>query len=157
MNKKRKIRPYVRWATMRAMAGELMEELMVTRSRLGEDCAEVIPQTLEALVSFREHCLDELEENFRLDEEEAKKPSVCVRELWNSDMPIRYVNLLYKGGYKTFEDLAEVHAYDLLKIAGLGMKSLDAIRESMREHGYYFATEGRMIGLVPGGAGPQGA
>ncbi len=50
-------------------------------------------------------------------------------------LPTRVANALAKSGFETVEKLANAQKEDLMKVRNLGEKSLDVIREALREKG----------------------
>lgn len=117
-------------------------------SMIKDDHNYAIGDSIRLLGNLKKFCFHKIHDslcNVDVRVGEVKLPGKEDEELWSSDMSIRCVNLLLKGGFKTFGDLEKVKGYELLKIGGLGRKTLDEIRSCMRRHGYYFATEGRML------------
>ena len=151
-NKERNIHMEVaieEWVKMSAAADQLRAKVKSVRGRLTSPGAK---KSLQAMIvkleSFEKYCCAVAN---RMEEERCARPAKPSQEievehmLLSSEMPVRYVHLLAKGGYKTFEDLERVEAHELLKIVGLGRKTLSEIRVMMRNHGYYFANERKAL------------
>ena len=132
-----------------AAADQLRAKVKSVRGRLTRPGAK---KSLQAMIvkleSFEKYCCAMAN---RMEAERCARPAKPAQEievehmLLSSEMPVRYVHLLAKGGYKTFEDLERVKGHELLKIVGLGLKSLGEIRVMMRDHGYYFANERKAL------------
>ena len=137
------------WVKLSAAADQLRAKVKSVRSQSTNPGQK---KSLQAMIvkleSFEKYCCAVAN---RMEEERCARPAKPSQEievehmLLSSEMPVRYVHLLAKGGYKTFEDLKRVEAHELLKIVGLGRKTLSEIRVMMRNHGYYFANERKAL------------
>ena len=143
------------WVKLSAAADQLRAKVKSVRGRLTNPLQK---NSLQAMIvkleSFEKYCCAVAN---RMEEDRCARPAKSSQEievehkLLSSMMPLSYVYLLARGGYKTFEDLERVETHDLLKIVGLGPKALYEIRVVMRDLGYYFANE-RKANEEKGGA-----
>lgn len=148
-NKERNIHMEVaieEWVKLSAAADQLRAKVKSVRGQsTNPGQKKSLQAVIDLLETFEKYCCAMADGMAVKNDPPAESERQTVHELLASDMPIRHVNLLFKGGYNTFEDLERVNSQELLKIVGLGRKTLGEIRVMMRDLGYYFANERKAL------------